>query len=185
MSPGSRLRLAISSSYWPIVWPSPEAATLSILTGASSLELPVRKSTTEDEKLSEFAPAENAPDLNTTRLRPAESHYKITREVKTGEMVLDILGDEGLLKNNDTDWCFGTSCRRLFSILPDDPLSANASIAWRKEYARGDWNVSIHADTHMSVSKTHYLIKATLNAFEGDTKVFSNQWDCEIPRDHT
>jgi hypothetical protein len=76
------------------------------------------------------------------------------------------------------------SCQRLFSISPDDPLSASASLLWRKEFVRDDWNVNIQADTHMAVSKTHFIIKATLDAYEGDKKVFSNQWDCEIPRDH-
>ena len=184
LNPGSRLRIAISSSYWPIVWPSPEAATLSILTGASSLELPVRPPDAQDEKLRAFNPVENAADLNATQLTPKQAHYQFFHDVKSGQMTLDILGDEGMTHNNDTDWSFASSCQRLFSILPDDPLSASAKLIWRKEYARGDWNVKIHADTHMSVSASHYIIKATLNAFEGDSKIFSNQWDCEIPRDH-
>ncbi|MCP4767878.1 MAG: CocE/NonD family hydrolase [Gammaproteobacteria bacterium] len=185
LNPGSRLRLAISSSYWPIVWPSPEAATLSILCGASALELPLRDASESDAKLAAFEAAENAPDLDATRLRPPESRYQVTQDVKSGRMTLEILGDEGLLRNNDTDWCFGSSSQRLFSILPNDPLSATASFLWRKEFARDDWKVSIQADTHMSVSKSHFIIKATLDAFEGDDKVFSNRWDCEIPRDHT
>jgi len=185
LNPGSRLRVAISSSYWPIVWPSPEAATLSILTAASALELPLREKSSADEKLPEFEPAETAPDLNMTRMRPTESAYQLTQDVATGRSTLEILGDDGLIHNNDTDWSFGSSCRRLFSILPHDPLSATASLLWSKEFARKDWNVKIQADTHMSVTKSHFIIKATLNAYEGDNKVFSNQWDCEIPRDHT
>jgi len=185
LNPGSRLRVAISSSYWPNVWPSPEAATLSIRSGVSSLELPVRPARSEDEKLKKFESAENAPDLDATQLRPAKAHYKIIHEVKTGGMVLDMLADEGMLHNNDTGWSFGTSCQRLFSILPDDPTSATASLLWSKEFARDNWKVSIHADTQMSVTKHHYRIKATLKAFENGSKVFSNQWDCEIPRDHT
>jgi putative CocE/NonD family hydrolase len=185
LSPGSRLRLAVSSSYWPIVWPSPEAATLSILCGASSLELPLRDAAETDANLAEFEPAKNAPELNATRLRPPESDYKVTQDVKTGRMTLEILGDEGLLRNDDTDWCFGSRVQRLFSILPGDPLSATASLLWRKEFGRDDWKVSIQADTQMSVSKSHFIIKATLDAFEGEDRVFSKQWDCEIPRDHT
>ena len=40
--PGHRIRLSLSTSYWPIAWPSPEAAILSIRTGESRLSLPVR-----------------------------------------------------------------------------------------------------------------------------------------------
>ncbi len=39
---GCRLRLALSTCYWPIVWPSPQAAMLSVRTGSSVLHLPVR-----------------------------------------------------------------------------------------------------------------------------------------------
>lgn len=37
---GHRLRLAISTSYWPLVWPSPSLVTISVVTGASRLTLP-------------------------------------------------------------------------------------------------------------------------------------------------
>ena len=40
---GHRIRLAISTTYWPMVWPSPEPVTLSLFTGESSLSLPVRR----------------------------------------------------------------------------------------------------------------------------------------------
>jgi hypothetical protein len=179
------LRLAISSSYWPIVWPSPEAATLSVLTGASSLELPLRQACAKDDELAEFEAAENAAELNATRLRPVDTEHKVTRDIRTGRMTLEILGDEGLLHNDDTDWSFGSGVQRLFSILPDDPLSATASFKWGKEFARDDLKLRIQANTHMSVSKSHFIIKATLDAFENDNKIFSNHWDCEIPRDHT
>ncbi len=39
---GSRIRAALSESLWPLVWPSPEIATLTFDLGASRLELPVR-----------------------------------------------------------------------------------------------------------------------------------------------
>src|SRR6202034_962880 len=39
---GSRIRLALSESLWPMLWPSPRPVELTILTGVSSLTLPVR-----------------------------------------------------------------------------------------------------------------------------------------------
>jgi uncharacterized protein len=44
---GHRIRLAVSNAYWPIVWPSPESATLTLFTGGSELQLPVRKPETD------------------------------------------------------------------------------------------------------------------------------------------
>ena len=40
---GHRIRIAVSTSYWPIAWPSPEAVILTLRTGNSALYLPVRR----------------------------------------------------------------------------------------------------------------------------------------------
>ena len=39
---GNRLRVALSENFWPLVWPSPKIATLTVTTGVSTLVLPVR-----------------------------------------------------------------------------------------------------------------------------------------------
>jgi putative CocE/NonD family hydrolase len=46
---GHRLRLSLSTSYWPLVWPPPEPVRLTIYSGASTLSLPVRRSGALDE----------------------------------------------------------------------------------------------------------------------------------------
>ena len=51
---GNRLRVAISTTYWPLIWPSPEAVTLSLYAGSSELELPVRPARPEDARLRSF-----------------------------------------------------------------------------------------------------------------------------------
>jgi predicted acyl esterase len=50
--PGHRVRLALSTAYWPMIWPSPEKATLSILGG--TLDLPLRSPNVADARLSPF-----------------------------------------------------------------------------------------------------------------------------------
>src|SRR6185295_4819094 len=39
---GHRLRLAISTAYWPRIWPAPERVTLTVHTAGTRLELPAR-----------------------------------------------------------------------------------------------------------------------------------------------
>ncbi len=55
---GHKLRLAISTSYWPIAWPSPENTTVSIYTQNSQLKLPIRKADAFSDKLTDFASLE-------------------------------------------------------------------------------------------------------------------------------
>ena len=42
---GHRIRVAVSTTYWPLIVPSPEPVELTLHTGTSTLELPVRPAT--------------------------------------------------------------------------------------------------------------------------------------------
>jgi putative CocE/NonD family hydrolase len=181
---GSRLRLALSSAYWPIVWPSPERVTLSVMAGASGLELPIRPPRTEDADLPAFAPAEGAPKLRTSTVRPGGRKIEIQKDVLTGRVTVERLQDDGLVRVEDFDWIYGASGHRTYSILPDDPLSAEARIRWLKEFRRGDFHIRIDARTHMRAAKEEFLLNGSLDAYEGETRVFSKEWNCRIKRDH-
>jgi hypothetical protein len=181
---GNRLRLALSTAYWPIVWPSPEPVTLTVSTGVSRLELPVRPPRPEDEGLREFEPAENAPALRRTPLRPAETRIEMRKDIRTGYVEMERYQDDGLVHIEDFGWDYGSSARRVYSIVADDPLSAEVRIHWQKEFGREGFHVKIDARTQMHVTRTDFLIDATLDAFEGGVRVFSNEWRCRIPRDH-
>jgi predicted acyl esterase len=64
---GHRLRVSISTSYWPLIWPAPEPVTLTVQTGASYIDVPVRKPG-RNEVAPVFAPAEAAPAVKLTVL---------------------------------------------------------------------------------------------------------------------
>jgi hypothetical protein len=181
---GSRLRLALSSAYWPIVWPSPEPVTLSVMAGASTLELPTRPPRAEDADLPAFGPAEGAPKLKTSVVRPAGRKIEIQKDVFTGRVTVERFQDDGLVRVEDFDWTYGASGHRTYSILPEDPLSAEARIRWLKEFKRGDFHIRIDARTHMRAAREEFLLNGTLDAYEGEARVFSKEWNCRIPRDH-
>ena len=65
--PGRRIRVAVSPTYWPIAWPSPQAATLSVFAGR--LDLPVRAERAEDAELAPFEEPESAPGWTASCLR--------------------------------------------------------------------------------------------------------------------
>jgi putative CocE/NonD family hydrolase len=181
---GSRLRVAISSSYWTTVWPSPEPVTLSVVTGESGLELPVRPSRKEDSLLPAFQPAETATPFASVKLRDGHEDARITTALGTGIVTLEEIKDGGLIRIPEFDWEYGAATHRRFSIHPDDPLSATANITWKKEYNRPGVQIFIEAETNLTVSRENLHLTATLEAYEGKTRVFSRNWDCVIPRDH-
>lgn len=181
---GNRLRLAISTAYWPIVWPSPEPVTLTVMAGASALELPVRPPRAEDAELRPFEPAESAPPLRKTFVRPTESSIEIRKNIRNGRTEVARYTDDGLIRVEDFAWEYGARARRLYSISADDPLSAEVQIHWNKEYGREDFCISLDARTHMRVTATEFLLDGKLDAYEEGQQVFSQEWNCRIPRDH-
>lgn len=49
--------------------------------------------------------------------------------------------------------------------------------------ARGVWQVETRTRTVPTSTRDDFHLAATLDAFEGDTQVFSRSWDRAIPRD--
>ena len=77
---GHRIRLAISTAYWPMIWPAPERATLLISGGA--LELPVRAPRPTDALLNPLPGPELAPPEKPTIIH--RDHMRIERIDRLG-----------------------------------------------------------------------------------------------------
>ncbi len=59
---GHRIRLAVSSTYWPWIWPAPERFELTLACGpATYLDLPVRQPQPDDGAPAPFGPPEDPP----------------------------------------------------------------------------------------------------------------------------
>ena len=68
--PGHRIRLSVSTTYWPMIWPSPERVTLTLVGGAGTLTLPVRPTDVDEPALGAFAGPEQAPAMPRPSSKP-------------------------------------------------------------------------------------------------------------------
>src|SRR6185503_6967481 len=118
---GHRLRIAVSTSYWPIMWPAPEAVTLTIHTGRSFVDLPVRGTRPEDPAPA-FLEPEGAPPLKRKELAAPVQRREVTIDQASGERRLTILDDFGRYELSDHGLQVWECSRESYSILPDDPL---------------------------------------------------------------
>jgi hypothetical protein len=180
---GNRLRVALSTSYWPLVWPSPEPVTLSLFTGASTLILPSRKPRPEDAKLRPFGDPESAEPLVKTYHRPAVGRRWVERDIGAGTTTYRIEEDMGNFTIEhlglETDFVQSEAYR----IKDDDPLSAEIDIRYTISIGRGDWQTRSETRTTMRADKTHFMLEGFLDAFEGDKQLVSRHWNERIPRD--
>jgi putative CocE/NonD family hydrolase len=153
---GHKIRLALSTTYWPMIWPSPEKATLTIFGG--TLDLPVRPSRVADT-LPPLPGPETATPERPTVIRP-------------GVVRIDRIGLE-----------LSTGGKFTFDIKDDDPLSAVAEMRRTETISRGAWQVRIETQMRLSCTRDMFLLRATLRAWEGTGEVCHREWDDSIPRD--
>jgi putative CocE/NonD family hydrolase len=154
---GHRIRLALSTAYWPMTWPAPEIATLTIFSG--TLDLPVRPTQAADAALPPLPGPETATPERPTVIRPGLVH-------------IDRLGLE-----------LGTEGKFAFDITDDDPLSATAEMQRTETIQRDAWQVRIETRMRLSCTRDAFLLQASLRAWEGASEVCHREWDRSIPRD--
>jgi putative CocE/NonD family hydrolase len=175
---GNRLRLAVSSTYWPLVWPSPEPVTLTLLQG--TLDLPVRKSGDGDEWRFE-EPEAAAPRL-IEQLRKSSNSRTVTRDPASGVVSLAILDDFGETRDLDHGLVTASSARELWTIDPEKALSAQGETHWSQSLSRGDWSVSTETSTAMTSDAEFFYLKGSIRAYEGGELVFQRLFDESLPR---
>ncbi len=181
-APGSRLRVAVSTAYWPMVWPSAEPVMLTLFTGASRLTLPVRPP--RAETLAAFPPSEAAPAMQSETIRKSANSRRIEQDLATGETLLKIVDDFGEKRIKAHGLEVGTVARETYSIRPDDPLSARAETHWTMTMGRGDWRVRTETRTTQWADRDSFHIEAEMEGYEGDARVFHRTWQRKIPRDN-
>jgi putative CocE/NonD family hydrolase len=154
---GHRIRVALSTTYWPMMWPSPENATVTVFAG--TIALPVRPSNRADDMLSPLPPPETAtPD------RPTEPRPGVAR--------IERLGLE-----------LGVQRAFQFTLDGDDPLSAAAETTQTQTIARDSWRIRIETHMRMSCTSDMFVLRATARAWEGEAEISHRDWHYDIPRD--
>ncbi len=181
---GHRLRLSISTSYWPIAWPSPDPVRLTVFTAASHLILPVRPVRADDARLAPFPEPESTPGQASTTLKEGRSSSTIEHVLATGCRRICFDADYGV-ERIDTHKLETTEVSsEVLSICDPEPNSAESTAKWQIGLARDDWRIRIETMTRLSSNPECFRLEAKLDAFEGDEKIFTREWLTEIPRDH-
>jgi hypothetical protein len=181
---GHRIRLAISSNYWPLVWPAPQPVTLEMHEADSVLILPQRPPAAEDADLTPFKPAEASQTRATTVIEPACNEHRIKSDAQSGEIRVEISSGGGRLRIEKADLEVLERIEECYRCREHDPLSVSAQISTERALRRGDWSVRIDTYTQLTSDGDSFRLRASLAAYEGEsaTPVFERQWDKTLPR---
>ncbi|MGB8811573.1 MAG: CocE/NonD family hydrolase C-terminal non-catalytic domain-containing protein, partial [Paracoccaceae bacterium] len=180
LAPGHRLRVAISTTYWPFLWPSPKAATVTLLQGA--LDLPIHAGSVGDEWLP--PKPETAPGWKHRVLRAGTAARRVEHDLISGEIALVVEEDGGAVENLSHGLITGERMAERWTIHPEDPLSAKGYCVWEQSLARGNWSVRTKAVAQMHSDADGLFMTAKLEAWEGDQQVFVRDFSERVARDH-
>lgn len=161
---GNKLRVAISNAYWPLIWPAPERAAITLTAGKITLPLLEEG----DKNADRFAPPASAEPQKIETLR--ESNHIRRQEVDraTGKTCLIIEDDFGEIRDLNHNLINSSIAREKWSIHPEDPLSARGETHWTQELSRDDWHVRTETYSYMHSDAESFYLSARIEAFEGD-----------------
>ncbi|MDH6109838.1 putative CocE/NonD family hydrolase [Kitasatospora sp. MAP12-15] len=186
-APGHRLRLALSSCYWPWIWPPPEATGFAVDPGHSTLALPVRHlAAASGRPAITFEEPEQAagPAWHTAERDPARPERLVVRDVAAGEWRLEVDPDpEGPLTHPDGLVRSGQALET-YRIQQDDPLTAVARADRTVRLQRPDqgWDITVRSSAELSCDAAHFTATSRLVAWEGGAVVFERDWRHRLPR---
>jgi putative CocE/NonD family hydrolase len=177
---GNRIRVAVSSSYWPWAWPSPRRASLTLFTGAASrFELPVRPHGKRDGAPAGLLPPPLLGEINGGSIRrlvhdgdPGPSRFVLEVERTRGRRhvppgALEIEGAQ-------TD---------VYRIVDGDPLSAEVECRRRMGMIRNGWSAHVETSSSMTADAETFLLVHQVDAYEDGELIFSRARTFAVPRD--
>ncbi len=178
--PGNRIRVSLSTAYWPLILPAPEPVRLTVYTGAGTVSIPVRPLRAADSKLQPFGP----PFVPALPLRSIASKPGIHRvewdAVDRKQLIRHEVGDGTVLLTAIDTEIVGKSTARC-EIADDDTVGSietRYTIGWQ----RGQWRPRVIATSKIATSKTDFLLEGEMTAYDGEEKVLVRSWARKIPR---
>ena len=177
---GHRLRLAVSTSYWPLVWPAPEAAAVTLRLADCRLILPERRVEQEIDPAAP-GPPQDFPRYGGDMLR-SPSNRLDERVESDGTLVRESFDDFGVIRDADHGLAFGSHVTQIYAVHPDDPLSARHEVIWRFEFQRDDWSIRIDSGNVMTSDAEAFSLERKVTAIEGDEVALERRWHEDIPR---
>jgi uncharacterized protein len=179
---GHRIRVSVASSAWPVIWPSPDPATVELVLGGppdARLVLPT------------IAPAGSAA-VPTFRTESAglpsigggsedEPIWRVTEDVLAGTVTVESF-EGGESVNDDGTRLYGSE-RHAMTASDADPATASMVSEVRYRLEQDGHVVTSAADAAMTSSADAFRLRGELRVTLDGEPFATRTWDETIPRD--
>ncbi|MFF5445901.1 CocE/NonD family hydrolase [Streptomyces sp. NPDC012888] len=185
--PGHRIRLALSSAYWPWVWPrAGSEAGWTVDPAGSSLSLPVRSPAPQDAGVV-FDPPERAEPLGVSSratLDDPRPERVVVRDVARGVWRLEDEPPAGGTWVYPDGLEYEEDGLEVYEIQDADPLSARAGAERRIRLHRAErgWDVRVETRSEVSCDGGGFATVSEVVCREGGEVVFHRTWERRFPR---
>ena len=180
---GHRIRLLISTAYWPMVVPPPRRVTATVTLGQDSwLLLPVRAGG-DEARVAE--PADQNPVPEFICHGEPESRRWVEKDLQMNRTHYRVYDDTGDYEDPGHGMRTRHTHEECWSIAPDDPLTYRARSQYVCYMSRGDWSIRTVATSSLCCDTDNYFLNASVVAFEGEEEVSRREWETAIPRNFT
>lgn len=182
---GHRLRLSVATTFWPMVWPMPEEATLSLDLASARLSLPVCDA--PQQIAGPHPQPETAADTPLTMLSPGRVDRHLTYDLVTDSWTSVTHGvggvfGEGVYRFDDIDTTVDHSLRRQLTVNNRDPLSAHYLLAQTMKIGRQGWWTEADVTLDMKSDLTHFIVEGRMIVCFNGKQVMDKAWRKRIPR---
>lgn len=179
---GHRMRISLATNAWPLIWPAPDASTLTAELETVSLTLPVLSDGAGEGAQHPFAPPAVPGGFDVTVLEPVGRERTISTDPVTGRTTRTYVKDDGAYRIEESGVEVEAGARQDYWVEKDDPLSAGGTMAVTIEIRRGNWRAGIQSRTTMTSGRDEWRVQSELTAHDGEDLVGTRTIDEAIPR---
>ena len=176
---GHRIRLALSTSYWPTVLPAPTDPGVTIDTATLTLSMPLLG---DHDHVDMPEPTNLDPLPKYLTHTPGETRRSVERDLSLGVTHYKIYEDGGLSEHQGNGLATQDIREERWSITDGDPLSMTGACRWTCNEQREGWAVRTVITANLACTATEWQTSGSVTAFEGETKIFRKTYDKRIPR---
>ncbi|NAZ71668.1 CocE/NonD family hydrolase [Vibrio toranzoniae] len=176
---GHKLRVSISTAYWPLTWPCEYDATLTLNPAKCSIQLPLNRTQTQTDRVPAY---DRVVIFDGEQRTPTNSQRVVHRDYKTGVTTLETYDDFGCQYFNSSQSEIDFDVHQFLSIHPEDPHSAKNDIRLRVDMGREGWHTGLEAQYVMTCDADNFYVKAHWKAKHDDEVIFTKTFDETIKR---
>lgn len=180
LAPGHRLRLSISTAYWPMILPPPYDATLDIVLPSIKLSLPLLG---EHERIEAPSPSDLKARLAYDILEPDETKRSFEHDVHNGVTHFRSVEDSGLIRHPGNGLVERERTEEKWSVASNDPLSMTGECRFLMTVSRPGWETKTQGVATLSCTATEWIITQSVIAFLNGKEFFKQTRNKRIARD--